>query len=468
MLTTIVQRLRSRYASPRLRVITNDPEGIVALDLQLEPVVVGDRSLWQVTHALGIPAGNAAALRLDDLLPQRVPTDYQALLAEINPEAAAARQLWLQTLDESDAVFLMGGGYFTDAFARHATQLLTTVAEGVRRGLPTFIVGCGFEPISEPRFQQIARDVLPHVRIIACREATTSPSVLTSLNVAPEQFVITGDDAVELAYNVRPATLGDRIGISLRDHSYNPVDDEQYRILRQVLETFANEKRAALQPVPISNYLPNDMEAIQQILPENVRTSDNGSPLNTPERLIGEIAHCRIMIAGSYHAAVFALSMGVPAICLARSSHYQYKMSGLLSMFGINPGERLITFDNIHFAERLREMLQQVWAGAEAERPLLQAAAREQVKNGLAAYAAIFEEIDAALLCRDKGQNAPTVAGASEESRAMIEVLRGLARQITQLRSDRDYLQYHADERLKIIETYLSGAAQANRTPTET
>ncbi len=222
------------------------------------------------------------------------------------------------------------------------------------------------------------------------------------------------------------------------------------------------------QPVPISNYLPSDMEAIQRILPENVRTSDSGSPLNTPERLISEIAHCRIMIAGSYHAAVFALSMGVPAICLARSSHYQYKMSGLLSMFGINPETRLITFDNLRFAEKLSEMLQNVWANAEAERPLLQAAAREQVKNGQAVYAQIFEEIDAARLRRAQGQHAPAVTSASDESRAMIEVLRALARQISQLRSDRDYLQYHADERLKIIETYLPKSPQPSGTAAET
>src|SRR5215216_3775080 len=73
MLKTLLQRLRRRYVDARIRIITNDPDGIKALDQQTEPVVVGNRRLWQVTQALSLPSAEEkiflqAAFRLDEML----------------------------------------------------------------------------------------------------------------------------------------------------------------------------------------------------------------------------------------------------------------------------------------------------------------------------------------------------------------------------------------------------------------
>jgi polysaccharide pyruvyl transferase WcaK-like protein len=472
MLKTLLQRLRHRYIDAKIRIITNDPDGIKALDQRAEPVVVGDRRLWQVTQALSIPNPEEkpflqAAFRLDEILSRTLPDEYYALLAEITPTAYEARQGWEQALNQSDVIFLMGGGYFTDAFAEHAAHLLMTLREGIRRNVPTFIIGGGFEPISDFRLKQIASDVLPHVTAITCREALTSPGVLSSFNVAPEQFAITGDDAIEMANIACPAALGDRIGVSLRDHIYNPIDAGQYQTIRTIIERFAANKHAALQPAPISNYLPSDMDAIQRVLPENDNGNSDESVLDTPERLLTEIAHCRIMITGSYHAAVFALSMGIPSICLTRSSHYQYKMSGLLSMFGANPEKRVIALDDANFAAKLDSVIHSAWINADAERPLLLTAAKDQIKRGLAAYTQIFETIDAAHLKQQPKQNAATDT-ASDESKAMFVVLRELVHRIKQLQHERDYLQFHADERLKIIEHLQANQMQIDRSSSKT
>ena len=48
-----------------------------------------------------------------------------------------------------------------------------------------------------------------------------------------------------------------------------------------------------------------------------------------PRAIIKRIGRCRVVVTGSYHVAVFALSQGIPAICLANSEYYEIKFRGL-------------------------------------------------------------------------------------------------------------------------------------------
>ena len=59
------------------------------------------------------------------------------------------------------------------------------------------------------------------------------------------------------------------------------------------------------------------------------------APVGTSiEGTITTIARCRLVVTGSYHAALFALSMGVPAIGIATSRYYEDKFLGLADQFG--------------------------------------------------------------------------------------------------------------------------------------
>lgn len=458
MLGTLLARLRSRYADAEIGVLTNDPDGVLALDPQAHPVLVGERRLWSFTQGLELRADPAALLQLEEWLASTFTDQYSALLANVHPAAAEKQQAWQQAVEKSSAIFLMGGGYFTDAFADHAVSLLKTLEAGIQRGIPTFIVGCGFEPVSDVRLKQIAGEVLPQVTAITCRETLVSPQVLASFGVVPEQVTVTGDDAIEFAYALRSNEMGNRIGISLRDHTYNPIEAGQYAVLRRVIGSFAQTQGATLQPAPISNYAPNDMDAIRRVLPEGAAEAARGETLNTAERLGREVAQCRIMIAGGYHAAVFALSMGIPTICLTRSSHYHHKMSGLLAMFGADPA-RMIALDDPALESKLKQAVERTWESAPVERTALLAAASRQAELGKAAYGHIFDLIDTARLQAAPQTQASRERAEAQEAPQTLELLELLAREIQQLRKDREYLQYHADERLKIIDQLKTNPA---------
>ena len=54
-----------------------------------------------------------------------------------------------------------------------------------------------------------------------------------------------------------------------------------------------------------------------------------------PEALAAAAAGCRAIVTGSYHAAVFSLALGVPAVCLTKSPYYHAKFGGLPALFPV-------------------------------------------------------------------------------------------------------------------------------------
>jgi polysaccharide pyruvyl transferase WcaK-like protein len=426
MFKVLLGRLRARFPDARVAIVTNDPDGVKTLDPRVEPVVVGDRWLWErpvlgVIGQISIQPGEhapvdaeilrEAASRIATRLQRAAPDRYWQLVADLDPVAGRGGRRWQHLLDTSDAVLLTGGGYFTDAFANHAVQLLSTLDAGLQRRLPAFIVGCGFEPIEDRALRRIGRAVLPRVTVIACREGVTSPGVLRAFGVEDGRVSVTGDDAVEFAYVRRPPGLGSAIGLSLRDHIDNQLNDVQYAALREVVQRFANEQAAPILPMPISNTAPRDLDAIERLLPGiDVSHALEIASLQTPEGVIAPATRCRIVLTGSYHAAVFALSMGIPAVCVTRSEHYELKMHGLLAQFDAQPDARVISLDDPDLARKLHAALVEAWDHADDDRPSLLAAAAAQVERGRATYERILDEIDAAVSARCRHQAEATAA----------------------------------------------------------
>ena len=53
----------------------------------------------------------------------------------------------------------------------------------------------------------------------------------------------------------------------------------------------------------------------------------------SPEAVMKNVSACRMVVTGSYHAAVFALSQGIPALTISKSAYYDSKFNGLGDMF---------------------------------------------------------------------------------------------------------------------------------------
>jgi colanic acid/amylovoran biosynthesis protein len=100
--------------------------------------------------------------------------------------------------------------------------------------------------------------------------------------------------------------------------------------------------------------------------------------------LIERVGACRAVVTGSYHAAVFALSQGIPAVCLFNCEYYEIKFRGLQAEFGT--GCEVLDKSSHDFDERLVNAIEIAWTNAEGWRKGLLDSARRQVEAGHAAY----------------------------------------------------------------------------------
>ena len=151
--------------------------------------------------------------------------------------------------------------------------------------------------------------------------------------------------------------------------------------------------------------------------------------------MIAQVARCRIMVTGSYHAAVFALSMGIPAISVTGSSHYRHKLVGVTAMFDAHPEDRVLSLADPDLGSKLFEAMRQAWETADDDRPSLLEAAASQIARGRTAYERIFSHVDSVLLSDRLERTvsiSPTRASMArvlteDDGLALCEVLRGFS-----------------------------------------
>ena len=219
----------------------------------------------------------------------------------------------------------------------------------------------------------------------ALREGVAGPSLLQSIGVAGERIAITGDETIPLAYAARPEVLGRSIGVNLRTAPYAGVDGDVLRRLGAIFRQAAATHATTLVPVPISRYShEDDLETVRRMLGDS--TAQAGP--TTSAELLRIVSQCRIVVAGSYHAGVLALSMGIPVVAVAGSAYYIDKFRGLAGQFG--PACRVELTTDPDFSARLRAAIDDAWQSADATRGALLEAASLQMESIGRAYRHVY------------------------------------------------------------------------------
>jgi colanic acid/amylovoran biosynthesis protein len=398
MLTVAVSRLRELWPSATIQVITNAPALVARHCGMVETVPVRGRRLllearllgavrswlpaavrrqWDSVEAsfrLGRPDGFGRLLRLKERLRGRPAGEVEA---------------FLQAVDRADLVVVNGAGILTDAFVESALGILATLDLAVRRGVPAALFGQGLGPIADPGLWRRAAEVLPRVQLIAVRESATSLPLLSALGVSPANIVVTGDDAIEMAFGestLRGASdeLPSSIGINVRVAPYAEVGEGLLASLRQALDGAARRHRARLVPIPVAHHGGGmDVDTLRALLDG---AEDGGAALDTPQRVIARISECRVVVTGSYHGAVFALAQGIPVVAIAKSQYYVSKMSGVAQQFGIGCEIVRLDVEEGNLPARLEAAIDRAWSDAGRVREPLLAAAADQIRRGRSAY----------------------------------------------------------------------------------
>lgn len=398
MLQVCVSRLRQALPFATLSCLTEVPHRLPKLCPGVVPVSATGRYAWLADDYLLNPlhrvmprswsrAAGAAKRRLT----RASPGLFERLIAA----KARLRGLpgcdagpFLAAVREADLVVVSGIGALTDSARLQSHFILETLRIAHQAGVPTAMVGQGVGPLTDAGVLRAAREVLPRVDLIAVREGVRSPQLLASWGVAPGRIRLTGDDAVEAAHGARPRQLGTGLGVNIRITPYAGTDLRVLERVRGALHETARSLAAPLVSLPIRRHVDSpDASAIQSLLEGYERADEGGAAIDTPLGVIQAAGRCRCVVTGAYHAAVLALSQGVPAVCLAASPYYRHKFEGLAERFG--SGVEIVDLARADAGATLHTAVDRLWADAATLRDSLLAAAANQIRLGRDAMAAV-------------------------------------------------------------------------------
>jgi polysaccharide pyruvyl transferase WcaK-like protein len=283
----------------------------------------------------------------------------------------------------ADLVVSTGAGAFTDHFAPLALTILELFDGSKRRGAITAALGQGIGPITDRQLLQRASEVLPSLDLITIRERRHGEMLLEDLGVHPDRIVTTGDDAIEIAYREgQDSPAGRRLGFNLRIARYSHVDPQAAEAVGAAVRDAAERHGAEPLAIAISSH-PNERDA--EVATRLLGTPVDGDAVDTPQEVVSRIQQCRMVVTGSYHAAVFALAQGIPAIGLTSSSYYDGKFYGLRDQFGGLLD--VVPLSDGDLARRLGSAIDHAWRSAEEKRAPLRELAASQLEAGRRAYA---------------------------------------------------------------------------------
>jgi polysaccharide pyruvyl transferase WcaK-like protein len=397
------RRLRAMWPDATIQMVLKDDPQWQALVPEVVPLDVRHRRAWFYPalpdHLLRrLPPRLAQRLRaVERGIRHRWPRTFERVVRlkrRLRGRPENGSRVFLDALLKADLVFVSGVGAINDHFGERILDVFELLSHAIRQGTPTVMMGQGIGPLHEGPTLSAARRVLPRVDLIGVREGVMAGPLLASLGVRPSQVAVTGDDAVELAYEARRDGSGTALGLNVRVAGYVVLTDRDLdRIAEAIEPILAGQRESELLAVPTSRHQGEpDLDAIRGVANRIGVTLAEDSELETPEAAVERIGLCRLVVSGSYHAALFALGQGIPAVCLAANAFYAQKFIGLANLFGTGCTVVDFTADGGQFG--LGEAVARQWSAAPAHREELLLAAQTQIQEGHSAYARIQELVE--------------------------------------------------------------------------
>jgi polysaccharide pyruvyl transferase WcaK-like protein len=403
-----LDRLRTLWPEAVIEVLTDDRDSVLAIAPSVTTrSTVGHAAWnWPVVVAGVVPrrllgAPDAVPTSADAEIRARWPrlAERPARRRHRRQHAAVEMEEYLAAVADADLVVVTGMAGITDEFGSYAMGVLGTLSLAARHGIPAVMMSQQIGPAVSGRLRRVARRVLPQVEMIALRESRRSMPVVEELGVDPRNVRATGDDTIATVHAMSSCMPGQGIGLNLRAAPYSGLDRATAAQVGEVVRAASCRFGAPVVGLPVSE---NEEEDDASVISEIARPHDQRPyPAVTDLRgFVALVQECRMVVTGSYHAAVFAVAQGIPAVCVTNSPYYDQKFAGLRDLFGegcqvVNLGDR--------WPKHLETAIERAWARApEVRAPLLAAAAR-QVEAGRAAYSELPGLVERGRTARSQG-----------------------------------------------------------------
>ncbi len=291
----------------------------------------------------------------------------------------------ISILESTDLFVFSGAGMITDAFRYEAAECVELMSLAKRFGARTAILGHMFGPVTNASLKDVCRRVLPTVDLITVRERVTSLPFLADCGIRSEDVRVTGDETLDFVQENRvTASERNALGVNVRIAYYSGLTPPTTRLLTSTISSLADLFGARLEPLAVAHHPEDDDSLALRFIDSDGRMALESSGPETALGLTRRVAKCRLVITGSYHAAVFALAQGIPAIGLAFAPYYESKFKGLRDLFG--NACRYVDGSQAGWDRHLLTTAADLWRSSLSWNDQLIEAARVQVAKSKAAY----------------------------------------------------------------------------------
>jgi polysaccharide pyruvyl transferase WcaK-like protein len=299
----------------------------------------------------------------------------------------------IQAVHWADVVVASGGGYLTDTWWWHAAGVLSVLKQAQSLGKPTAMFGQGIGPLRGRAVRAMACLVLPRLAALGLREQVTGLGLALAFGARRDVITVTGDEAIEVIPDAAPADPV-ALGFNIRAADYSGIGPEAAAAIGNCVIAAAHELGAPIVALPVSRYATtSDRAAIGKCL-------EGGHPgigvavpdLSSPAELMSASASCRAVVTGSYHAAVYSLAQGVPAVCVTKSRYYDVKFAGLAALFP--EACQVVSLIDDDPAHSLRRGILAAWQLPAGARSAARVSAVRQRTSGRLAYERFRLSID--------------------------------------------------------------------------
>jgi colanic acid/amylovoran biosynthesis protein len=401
MLQVAVSRLKELWPSAVVHVLTEDAAALAKHCPSAEPLPCVGRDAWFSernllgrVHVLLPGVVSNQLVKSKNAIRRRWPAGLEMMLrgrARMRGASSDEIRSFLGTASAADLVALSGAGGMTDQTRAWSMGFLNLLEMANCRGTPTAMFGHGFGRVRDTELLARAKPILSRVALLCLRESQNGPPLLESLGVHPSRWSVTGDDAIEPAYEARPMALGSALGVNVRIGARAGVERAALDGVRPVIRRFAETRGVSLVGLPIT--VPpskcDDSSTIREFLGDGADAAGNLAPIDTPRKVMEQVSRCRLVVSGAFHGAVFALSEGVAAVCLGKGDYVLDKFRGLADQFG--GGLVIVDLDTVDFPAQLDAQIQNMWEAAPSWRAALLDSAARQIAAGRGAYRRLKE-----------------------------------------------------------------------------
>lgn len=248
-----------------------------------------------------------------------------------------------QYCEPFDALHVVGGGTITDTFAWGLIQRAALARTFAAQGKPVVMTGQQIGPFASQHSLMLTARMLRAVRYLSVREPTVSRALCRRIGVAPVE--VTGDDSFGLAADVEATARllddyglepGRFIAINVRIGSYAAEHERHLQSVALLVQALTDRLRlpALVVPIAVSGKSSDVVSGfrLQEVVGGAVRVLDDDA-LSAGEAK-GIMGSAYGAVGVSYHFCTFALSQGVPAVCIHDGAYYGQKAAGLAAFWG--------------------------------------------------------------------------------------------------------------------------------------